>query len=232
VVLSENGWIRSYKGHGLDFNSFKFRDGDGIKFIAQSSISQQLLFITSEGRSFSLYLEQLKKDKGYGEPLNLMIGTGNVASIVSILPFHHEGKGLIFSKKGLGFAIDFSSLKSSTKTGKQIFQLSEGDEVVGLQEITGDNVIVLSTSFKMLIFSVNELPLLKKGKGVRLQRYKQEALLDVMFYSQNEKNDIVIKKIFPTDEEISFWMGKRGQVGKIGPKKLLRKKITKFKDLL
>ena len=232
VVLSENGWIRSYKGHGLDSNSFKLRDGDGIKFIAQSSISQQLLFITSEGRSFSLHLEQLKKDKGYGEPLNLMIGTGNVASIVSILTFHHEGKGLIFSKKGLGFAIDFSYLKSSTKTGKQIFQLTEGDEVVGLQEITGDNVIVLSTSFKMLIFSVNELPLLKKGKGVRLQRYKQEALLDVMFYSQNEKNDLVIKKIFPKDEEISFWMGKRGQVGKMGPKKLLRKKITKFEDLL
>ena len=78
VVLSENGWIRSYKGHGLDTNSFKFRDGDGIKFIAQLSKSQQLLFITSEGRSFSLSLEQLKKDKGYGEPLNLMIGTGNV----------------------------------------------------------------------------------------------------------------------------------------------------------
>ena len=229
MVLSENGWIRSYKGHGLDTNSFKFRDGDGIKFIAQTSISQQLLFITSEGRSFNLSLEQLKKDKGYGEPLNLMIGTGNVTSIVSILPFYHEGKGLIFSKKGLGFAIDFSSLKSSTKTGKQIFQLSEGDEVLGLQEITGDNVIVLSTSFKMLIFSVNELPLLKKGKGVRLQRYKQEALLDVMLFSQNEKSDTVIKKIFPKDEEISFWMGKRGHVGKMDLRNYYGKKLLSLK---
>ncbi len=232
VVLSENGWIRSYRGHSLDTTSFKFRDGDGVKFIAQLSRNQQLLFITSEGRSFSLSLEQIKKDKGYGEPLNLMIGTGNVASIVSLLPFHNEGKGLIFSKKGLGFAIDFSSLQSSTKTGKQIFELSEGDEVIGLQEITGDNVIVLSTSFKMLIFPVNELPLLKKGKGVRLQRYKEELLSDVMFFSQNEKNSILIKKMFPKNEEISFWMGKRGQVGKMVPKKLLRKKITRFEDLL
>jgi topoisomerase-4 subunit A len=232
VVLSENGWIRSYKGHGLDAASFKFRDGDGVKFIAQLSRRQKLLFITSEGRSFSLSLEQIKKDKGFGEPLNLMIGTGNVASIVSILPFDHQGKGLIFSKKGLGFAIDFSSLQSSTKMGKQIFELSEGDEVIGLHEITGDNVIVLSTSFKMLIFPVKELPLLKKGKGVRLQRYKEEALLDVMLFSQNEKNTVLIKKIFPQNQEISFWMGKRGQVGKMAPKKLLRKKITKFEDLL
>ena len=87
VVLSENGWIRSYKGHGLDTNSFKFRDGDGIKFIAQLSRSQQLLFITSEGRSFNLSLEQLKKDKGYGEPLNLMIGTGNVSLYCEYPPF-------------------------------------------------------------------------------------------------------------------------------------------------
>ena len=84
----------------------------------------------------------------------------------------------------------------------------------------------------MLIFSVRELPLLKKGKGVRLQRYKDEALLDLMLFSLNEKNDIIIKKMFPKNEDISFWVGKRGQVGKIMPKKLLRKKINNFEDLL
>ena len=232
VVLSENGWIRSYRGHSLVANSLKFRDGDGVKFIAELSRSQKLLFITSKGRSFSLALDQLKKDRGYGEPLNLIIGTESVSSIVSVLPFQKEHKGLIFSKNGLGFAVDFSSLQSSTKVGKQIFELGEGDEVIGLKEITGDNIIVLSDSFKMLIFSIKELPLLKKGKGVRLQRYKAEFLLDAMFFSQNEKNDRVIKKMFPKNEEIGNWMGKRGQVGKMLPKKLLRKKLTKFKDLL
>ncbi len=232
VVLSENGWIRSYRGHSLVANSLKFRDGDGVKFIAELSRSQQLLFITSKGRSFTLALDQLKKDRGYGEPLNLIIGTESVASIVSVLPVQKEHKGLIFSKNGLGFAVDFSSLQSSTKVGKQIFELSEGDEVIGLKEITGDYIIVLSDSFKMLIFSIKELPLLKKGKGVRLQRYKAEFLLDAMFFSQNEKNDRVIKKMFPKNEEIGNWMGKRGQVGKMLPKKLLRKKLTKFKDLL
>ena len=232
VVLSENGWIRSYKGHSLDNNSFKFRDGDGLKFAAQLSRSQQLLFITSEGRSFSFSLDQLKKDKGYGEPLNLIIGTGNVASIVSIIPFHHETKGLIFSKKGLGFLVDFSSLQSSTKTGKQIFELSEGDNVIGLKEINGDNVIVLSSSFKMLIFSAKELPLLKKGKGVRLQRYKGETLLDAMFFSQNQRDNVILKKLFAKHEDVRFWTGKRGLVGKMLPKKLLKKKMTKFEDLL
>ncbi len=232
VVLSENGWIRSYKGHGLDNNLFKFRDGDGVKFASQLSRSQQMLLITSEGRSFSLSLDQLKKDKGYGEPLNLIIGTGNVTSIVSIIPFNHGTKGLIFSKKGLGFLVDFSSLQSSTKTGKQIFELSEGDNVIGLKEINGDNVIVLSSSFKMLIFSAKELPLLKKGKGVRLQRYKGETLLDAMIYSQNQRDNVILKKLFAKHEDARFWTGKRGLVGKMLPKKLLKKKMTKFEDLL
>ncbi len=232
VVLSENGWIRSYKGHSLDNNSFKFRDGDGLKFAAQLSRSQQLLFITSEGRSFSLSLDQLKKDKGYGEPLNLIIGTGNVTSIVSIIPYNHGTKGLIFSKKGLGFLVDFSSLQSSTKTGKQIFELSESDKVIGLKEINGDTVIVLSSSFKMLIFSAKELPLLKKGKGVRLQRYKGETLLDAMIFSQNQKDNVILRKLFAKHEDVRFWTGKRGLVGKMLPKKLLKKKMTKFEDLL
>ena len=232
VVLSENGWIRSYKGHSLDTNSFKLRDGDEIKYVAQLWRRQQLLLFTSEGRSFSLSLDQLKKDKGFGEPLNLMITTGNVSSIVSLIPFYNERKGLIFSKKGLGFTVEFSSLQSSTKIGKQIFDLSEGDEVIGLREITGDNVIVLSTLFKMLVFSVKELPVLKKGKGVRLQRYKGEELSDLMLFSENDKNNLVIKKMFPRNEEIDDWRGKRGQVGKMIPKKLFRKKMTKFEDLL
>ena len=135
-------------------------------------------------------------------------------------------------KKGLGFLVDFSSLQSSTKTGKQIFELSEGDKVIGLKEINGDNVIVLSSSFKMLIFSVKELPLLKKGKGVRLQRYKGETLLDAMIFSQNQKDNSIIKKIFAKHEDMGFWTGKRGLVGKMLPKKLLKKKMTKFEDLL
>ena len=73
--------------------------------------------------------------------------------------------------------------------------------------------------------------MLKKGKGVRLQRYKEEFLLDAMLFSQDEKNDAVIKKMFPKNEDINYWMGKRGQVGKMMPNKILRKKITKFQDL-
>ena len=72
---------------------------------------------------------------------------------------------------------------------------------------------------------------MKKGKGVRLQRYKEEFLLDAMLFSQDEKNDAVIKKMFPKNEDINYWMGKRGQVGKMMPNKILRKKITKFQDL-
>ncbi len=128
--------------------------------------------------------------------------------------------------------VEFSSLQSSTKTGKQIFELSEGDEVIGLKEINGNNIIVLSSSFKMLIFSVKELPLLKKGKGVRLQRYKGETLLDAMIFSQSEKDNFILKKIFAKHEDMGFWTGKRGLVGKMLPKKLLKKKMTSFEDLL
>jgi len=101
-----------------------------------------------------------------------------------------------------------------------------------LKKINGDNVIVLSSSFKMLIFSAKDLPLLKKGKGVRLQRYKGETLLDAMIFSQNQRDDVILKKLFAKQEDVRFWTGKRGLVGKMLPKKLLKKKITKFEDLL
>ena len=231
IVLSENGWIRSYKGHSLDVNLFKFRDGDRKKFVSELMSSQQLGFITSEGRSFNLSVDQIKKGKGYGEPLNLIIGTDNVSSIVSIFPFNVEGRGLIYSKKGFGFCINFSALQASTKTGKQIFELKKDDEVIGLRELTGDRIAILSTSYKMLIFSVQELPILKKGKGVRLQRYKDDALLDVMLISSYEKDGFLKKKMFSRGEDISHWSGKRAQVGRILPKRLLRRKFTKFEDL-
>jgi len=104
--------------------------------------------------------------------------------------------------------------------------------VIGLTKIDGDKVIVLSSSFKMLIFSVKELPTLKKGKGVRLQRYKGDTLLDAMIFSQNEKDNVILKKLFAKQEDVRLWTGKRGLVGKILPKKLLKKKMTKFEDLL
>ena len=84
----------------------------------------------------------------------------------------------------------------------------------------------------MLIFSAKELPILKKGKGVRLQRYKGETLLDAMIFSQNEKDNVILKKLFAKHEDVRFWTGKRGLVGKMLPKKLLKKKMTKFEDLL
>ena len=184
------------------------------------------------GRSFNLSIDQIKKNKGYGEPLNLMIGVGNVSSIVSIFPLNSNSKGLIFSNRGSGFLVDYSSLQSSTKTGKQIFELNKNDKVIGVRELTGDKIIVLSTAYKMLVFSANQLPYLKKGKGVRIQRYKDEELLDIIFYSESDKNNLVIKKLLTYIDNLSFWFGKRGQVGKTLPKKLLRKKITKFEDLL
>ena len=103
--------------------------------------------------------------------------------------------------------LDFSSLQSSTKTGKQIFELSEGDKVIGLKEINGDNVIVLSTSFKMLIFSVKELPLLKKVKAFDCNVISKKLFWMSCFFHKMRKVIQLSKKYFQKMKKlVSGWV--------------------------
>jgi len=229
VVLSENGWIRTYKGHEVNSDTYRIRDGDKTKFELELLKNEKLGIMTSEGRSYNLPIDQINKGKGYGEPLNILIGMNASAKVVSVFKYKSEKKGLIFSKKGLGFLIDFSSLNSATKSGKQIFETSSDDEVKGFYDVCGEKIIILSTEYKLLMFSVNEIPTLKKGKGVRLQRYKMENTLDIAFLDKDTNTSSIIKKLGLKDlGELDYWNGRRGQVGKLAPKKLVRKKINRF----
>tara|TARA_X000001036_G_scaffold388079_1_gene384175 strand:+ start:192 stop:2414 length:2223 start_codon:yes stop_codon:yes gene_type:complete len=229
VVLSESGWIRGYKGHNISTHSFRIRDGDKIKYCLEVTNNQKLVLITSEGRSYNLFVDQISKEKGYGEPLNILIGINGSFNVVSVFEFQSDKKGLIFSKKGLGFIVDFSSLISMTKSGRQVFEVAIDDEVVGLYELLGEKIIILSTEYKLLIFPLSNIPTLKKGKGVRLQKYKEENILDITFLAKDEKKPAIIRQLGLKDlDEIQKWYGKRGQVGKLAPKKFIRKKINRF----
>ena len=157
------------------------------------------------------------------------IGINGNFKVVSVLKFESDKKGLIFSKKGLGFIVDFSSLTSMTKSGRQVFEVAGDDEVIGFYELLGEKIIILSTEYKLLIFPLSEIPTLKKGKGVRLQRYKEENTLDITFLAKEENKPAIIRELGLKDlDEIQKWYGKRGQVGKLAPKKLIRKKISRF----
>ncbi len=229
IVLSESGWIRGYKGHNLTSDSFRIRDGDKIKYCLEVSNNEKLVLITSEGRSYNLFVDQVSKEKGYGEPLNILIGINGSFKVISVFKFDADKKGLIFSKKGLGFIVEFSSLISMTKFGRQVFEVTDNDEVIGIYELIGEQIIILSSEYKLLIFPVSDVPTLKKGKGVRLQRYKEENTLDITFLVKGESKPDIIKQLgLGGLDELQKWHGKRGQVGKLAPKKLIRKKINRF----
>ena len=164
--------------------------------------------------------------------MNILIGINGSFKVVSVFKFETDKRGLIFSKKGLGFIVDFSSLTSMTKTGRQVFEIATDDEVIGFYEIIGEKVVIISTEYKLLIFPLSEIPTLKKGKGVRLQRYREENTLDITFLSKNENKSVIMRQLGLKDlDEIQKWYGKRGQVGKLAPKKLVRKKISRFRGL-
>jgi len=228
VVLSESGWIRGYKGHNLPTDSFRIRDGDKIKYFLEVTNDQKLVLITSEGRSYNLLVDQISKEKGYGEPLNILIGINGSFKVISVFKFEADKKGLIFSKKGLGFIVDFSSLTSMTKSGRQVFEVTADDEVIGLYELIGEKIIILSTEYKLLIFPLSEIPTLKKGKGVRLQKYREENTLDITFLEREEVKPAIIRQLGLKDlDELKKWYGRRGQVGKLAPKKLIRKAMRR-----
>ena len=188
-----------------------------------------MVLITSEGRSYNLLVDQISKEKGYGEPLNILIGINGSFKVINVLKFESDKKGLIFSKRGLGFAVNFSSLTSMTKSGRQVFEVTDDDEVIGFYEIIGEKIVIMSTEYKLLIFPLTDIPILKKGKGVRLQKYKEENTLDITFLSKEEVNATIIKQLgLKNSSELQKWYGRRGQVGKLATRKLIRKKINRF----
>ena len=174
VVCSQMGWVRAMTGHIDLTRELKFKDGDGPRFVFHAETTDRLLVFGANGRFYTVSAANLPGGRGMGEPLRLMIDLPNEAEIVDILIHKPGAKLLVASAEGNGFVVPEEDVLAQTRSGKQVLNVKDTIAKV-CHRLIGDHVAVASENAKLLVFQVDELPEMGRGKGVRIQKYKKAA---------------------------------------------------------
>ena len=171
VVLSDKGWVRAAKGHDIDPTGLSYKSGDSFALSAKGKSNQQVAFIDSTGRSYTLPAHNLPSARGQGEPLTGKINPPSGASFKAVVMGDPNHKLIMMSSAGYGFLSTIGNLHSKNKAGKAILSLSKGAQVmepVKLRSLEGAYIAAVSNEGRMLVFPAQDLPELAKGKGNKM----------------------------------------------------------------
>jgi topoisomerase-4 subunit A len=219
VVCSKMGWIRAMTGHIDLERELKFKDGDGPNIIFHAETTDRLLIFGSNGRFYTISASNLPGGRGTGEPLRLMVDLPNDSEIINIYIFSPENKLIIASTAGDGFVVPMDEVLAQTRNGKQILNVKGTVKAAVGKIVVGDYVATVGENKKVLIFPLEELPEMQRGKGVRLQKYKDGGLSDVTTFS----SETGLTWLDPagrtrTVTELDEWVSKRASAGKWAPR--------------
>lgn len=217
VILSQKGWIRCVKGHANLNDDFKFKDDDALQLAVHAQTTDKIVLFDTSGKFFNISGSEIPSGRGFGQPLRLMIDLGNNDNICAMFPFESKAGYVIVSSDGKGFVVDENHLLAQTRNGRKIMNLADGETAVFCKKITGDMVAVVGENRKLLIFPIEEIPTMARGRGVTLQKYKDGRLSDIQIFKKEE--GFVFEKNTSTkvETELLTWLGHRGQVGKLVP---------------
>ncbi|WGM39623.1 DNA topoisomerase IV subunit A [Caulobacter sp. NIBR1757] len=215
VILSDKGWIRAAKGRVEDPSELKFKEGDKLGFLVPAETTDKLLIFASDGRFFTLDCSKLPSARGHGEPLRLMVDLDDKVKIIDVFPHKAGRKRILASKEGYGFVMPEDEALAFRRAGKQVLN---GTAVVSL-EVTGDQMAVVGDNGKILIYPLEELPEMPRGKGVKLQSYREGGLRDAMVFNAETGAAWIDAGGRNRDwPDWKDWVGRRAGAGKLAPK--------------
>ena len=223
VILSEKGWIRALKGHQDDLSKLEFKQGDEMKRALKAWTTDKLILFATNGRFFTLEAGQLPGGRGHGEPVRLMVDLEENHDFVEIFAHEPGRKLLVASTGGYGFIVPEDEVVASTRKGKQILNVSEPEEARVCVPIAADAdyLATMGENRKMLVFKLEEVNEMTRGKGVILQRIKDGALVDVKCFKKSDGLtwlDSANREHALSWSEVKDWVGERAQAGKLAPK--------------
>lgn len=219
VVLSKKGWIRALKGRVDDLDTLKFKENDSLAFAVPAETTDKIILFASNGKAYTLGGDKLPGGRGNGEPIRLMIDLENDHVPVGLFVHNPERTLLIASSEGYGFQVKEADIVASTKGGKQVQTVKGAAETTRIIEVKGDRVAVIGENRKLLIYALDEVSVLSRGKGVRLQKYKGGTLGDITSFTGEEGLSYVDSA--GRRKEVTDWpmfVGSRGQVGRNAPR--------------
>ncbi len=221
VVVSDKGWVRTLKGHVEDLSNLSFKTDDKLGFSFFAETTSKILLLATNGRFYSLDVAKLPGGRGHGEPIRMFIDMEQDAAIVTVFVNTGGRKFLIASHEGQGFVVNEDDCVGTTRKGKQVLNVEMPNEARTLTTVTGDTVAVIGDNRKLLIFPLDQVPEMARGRGVRLQKYKDGGLSDVAVFTAREGlkwRDSAGREFSATMKELSEWRGTRADAGRLPPK--------------
>jgi topoisomerase-4 subunit A len=221
VVVSEKGWIRALRGHVGDLSNIAFKADDRLKLSFFAETTSKVLVFATNGRFYTIEASKLPGGRGHGEPIRLFIELEQEADVVSAFAFRGERKFLVASRDGRGFVVPEDEVLATTRKGKQVLNVDLPDEARAVAVVEGEQVAAIGENRKVVIFPLEQVPEMTRGRGVRLQRYKDGGLSDVTTFKGADGLtwlDAAERTFALTLKELADWRGNRADAGRLAPK--------------
>jgi len=221
VVVSDKGWIRALRGQVSDLSSLAFKADDSLKLAFSAETTSKLLVFATNGRFYTIDAAKLPGGRGHGEPVRLFAEIEQDADIVTVFRYQGGRKLIVASKQGTGFIVPEDECLGNTRKGKQVLNVKAPDVARALAPVEGEFVATIGENRKMVIFSRDQVPEMTRGRGVRLQRYKDGGLSDIKTFEVEKGltwTDTAGRGFSLTLKELSDWRGNRADAGRLAPK--------------
>ena len=217
VILSQKGWIRAMKGYVNLSDEFKFKEDDGLLKAIHAQTTDKIVLLDTSGKFFTIQASDIPSGRGFGQPLRLMVDLSNNDNISEMFVFEPSASYVLASNTGHGFVVDENHIIAQTRTGRKIMNLADGEKSVLCKKITGDMVAIVGENRKLLIFKVEEIPSMARGRGVTLQKYKDGQMSDMQIFDSNVGFSYNRSGGVTVEKELMTWLGHRAQSGKLVP---------------
>ncbi|MBB6309860.1 DNA topoisomerase IV subunit A [Xanthobacter tagetidis] len=221
VVVSQKGWIRALKGHVQDLSNLQFKGDDALGHAFFAETTSKVMVLATNGRFFTLEAAKLPGGRGHGEPVRLMIDLEQEAEIVSVFAYQPGRRLLLASKEGRGFVVPEDDCVANTRKGKQVLVVDAPDVALAAVPVEGDTVAVIGDNRKLLLFQLSQVPEMVRGRGVRLQKYREGGLSALKVFTLDDGltwQDTSGRTWTVKLPELAEWQGERASAGRLPPK--------------
>jgi topoisomerase-4 subunit A len=221
IVVSEKGWIRALRGTVTDLAGIAFKSDDRMKFAFPAETTSKCLVLATNGRFYTLDAAKLPGGRGHGEPIRLLIDLEQEGDVVTVFPYQGGRKLLIASTQGRGFVLPEDECLGNTRKGKQVLNVKAPDQACALVPVEGELVASIGQNRKMVVFPLDQVPDMARGRGVRLQRFKDGGLSDLRTFKAQQGLtwvDSAGRSFTFALKELADWRGNRADAGRLAPK--------------
>ena len=223
IVVSQKGWIRALKGHLADLGALQFKGDDKLRASFFAETTSRILVLATDGRAFTLDAAKLPGGRGQGEPIRIMADLDEGEDIAAVLPYTAGARMLVAASDGRGFLVNQDDMVGGTRKGRQVLNVDKPAKAALLVRAEGDGVATIGENRRLLVFPLDQVPAMVRGKGVRLQRFKDGGLADMRVFAladgltwiDSAGRTFVVK---PAELKDGGWLGNRAESGRLPPK--------------